>query len=224
MLGGYYRGSLRPLNDAIMAGRLRGVAGVVGCNNPRVVHDQAHFEIVKEFLKNDILCVSAGDASVSLAKYGFLTPRQREKHCSMAVAALLKNAGKNLPAVVDLGSSENGGVAEFLFALSAAAKTAVRELPVLACFAEANRSAEVAEALSLVAMGVSTYFWPTLPVTGSPRTMEALSKLCSETFGARLIVHTDKKMEPLAKAKMILKVFNRVEDPGSKDHPWTDWK
>ena len=54
--------------------------------------------------------------------------------------------------------------------------------------------------------------------------MHALSKLCSEKFGARLIVHTDKKMEPLAKAGMILKVFNRVAEPGVKDHPWTDWK
>jgi len=124
--------------------------------------------LAQEFLKNDILCVSSGDASVSLAKYGFLNPRQCEKHCSMAVAALLKNSGKNLPAVIDLGSSENGGVAEFLFALAAAAKTAVRDLPILACYAEANRSAEVAEALALVALGVSTYFWPSLPVTGAP--------------------------------------------------------
>jgi carbon-monoxide dehydrogenase catalytic subunit len=35
MQGGVFRGSFRPLNDAVMAGRLRGVAGVVGCNNPR---------------------------------------------------------------------------------------------------------------------------------------------------------------------------------------------
>ena len=36
MQGGAYRASFRPLNDAIMAGRVRGAAGVVGCNNPRV--------------------------------------------------------------------------------------------------------------------------------------------------------------------------------------------
>jgi anaerobic carbon-monoxide dehydrogenase catalytic subunit len=35
MQGGSYRGSFRPLNDAIMSGRIRGVAGVVGCNNAR---------------------------------------------------------------------------------------------------------------------------------------------------------------------------------------------
>jgi hypothetical protein len=75
-----------------------------------------------------------------------------------------------------------------------------------------------------VAMGVSTFFWPALPVTGSPKTAAALSNLCGEKFGARLIVHTDKKMEPLSKAKMILNVFNRVADPSLTDHPWTDWK
>ncbi len=42
MLGGFHRGSFRPLNDAIIAGRIRGLAGVVGCNNPRVTQDEAH--------------------------------------------------------------------------------------------------------------------------------------------------------------------------------------
>ncbi len=36
MQGGFYRASFRPLNDAIIAGRIRGIAGVVGCNNARV--------------------------------------------------------------------------------------------------------------------------------------------------------------------------------------------
>ena len=39
MQGGFYRGSFRPLNDAIIAGRIRGLAGVVGCNNPRISQD-----------------------------------------------------------------------------------------------------------------------------------------------------------------------------------------
>jgi carbon-monoxide dehydrogenase catalytic subunit len=39
LLGGLFRASYRPLNDNIINGRIRGVAGVVGCNNPRVTHD-----------------------------------------------------------------------------------------------------------------------------------------------------------------------------------------
>jgi carbon-monoxide dehydrogenase catalytic subunit len=216
--------NVKKIAEALNGGKIKGIAILAGTNNVKFTQDLPFVSMAQEFLKDDILCISEGDASVSLAKYGFLNPRQCGKHCGPGVAELLKAAGKNLPAVLDLGVAENGGVAEFLLALSAAAKKPVKELPVLACFAEANRNAEVAEALSLVAMGVSTYFWPSLPVTGSPKTMEALAKLCGEKFGAKLIVHTDKKMEPLAKARMILKVFNRVEDPSLKDHPWTDWK
>ena len=40
MMGGLFRASYRPLNDNIINGRIRGVAGVVGCNNARVTHNQ----------------------------------------------------------------------------------------------------------------------------------------------------------------------------------------
>ena len=40
LLGGLFRASYRPLNDNIINGRIRGVAGVVGCNNARVTHDE----------------------------------------------------------------------------------------------------------------------------------------------------------------------------------------
>ncbi|MBN2439130.1 MAG: carbon monoxide dehydrogenase, partial [Deltaproteobacteria bacterium] len=39
LLGGMFRASYRPLNDNIINGRIRGIAGVVGCNNARVTHD-----------------------------------------------------------------------------------------------------------------------------------------------------------------------------------------
>ncbi len=48
MLGGSFRGAYTPLNDNIINGRIRGVAGVVGCTNPRVKQDYVHVELVKE--------------------------------------------------------------------------------------------------------------------------------------------------------------------------------
>jgi carbon-monoxide dehydrogenase catalytic subunit len=215
---------VKKIADALVKGKIKGIAIIAGTNNVKFTQDQPFVTLAQECLKDDILCVSEGDASVSLAKYGYLDPKNVDKHCSKGVVAVLKAAGKNLPAVIDLGFGENGGVAEFVLAVAAAAKTDLRSLPILACFVEAHRSAEVAEAMSLVAMGVSTYFWPCLPVTGSPKTMQALNKLCTDTFGARMVVHTDKKMEPQAKARMIVGVFNRIEDPSVNDHPWTDWK
>ena len=62
------------LNDNIINGRIRGVAGVVGCVNPRVKQDWVHVELVKELIKNDVLVVQTGCSQISLAKAGLCTP------------------------------------------------------------------------------------------------------------------------------------------------------
>src|SRR3972149_677286 len=72
MLGGSYRASFRPLNDAIMTGRIRGVAAIVGCNNPRSSQDYLHNIVVKELLKHDVLVVQTGCGAISSAKLGLM--------------------------------------------------------------------------------------------------------------------------------------------------------
>ena len=74
ILGGKYRATYRPLNDAIISGRLRGLTGVVGCNNPRITHDRAHIVLVKELIKNDVLVLQAGCSAVACAKESLLKP------------------------------------------------------------------------------------------------------------------------------------------------------
>jgi len=78
----------------------------------------------------------------------------------------------------------------------------------------------VSLALSLVAMGVSVYFWPCLPVTGSPMTMDVLSKGFQEKFGASLHVLTDKKMEALTKAGIVVKALEGYQGPGMSGKSW----
>jgi hypothetical protein len=68
-------------------------------------------------------------------------------------------------------------VIDFLFPCKA--EKELKDYPIVACFPEANRSSEVVEAMGLVAMGISTYFWPS-SVTGSMKAMEVLTKFCSE--------------------------------------------
>ncbi len=70
MLGGKFRGSYTPLNENIINGRIRGVAGVVGCTNPRVKQDYVHVELVKELIKNNVLVVQTGCSQIALAKAG----------------------------------------------------------------------------------------------------------------------------------------------------------
>jgi carbon-monoxide dehydrogenase catalytic subunit len=195
----------KKITEAIKGGKIKGLALVAGCNNVKFTQDLEIVSLARELLKRDVFCVSEGCASISLAKYGLLNPRNRESTCGEGLSDLLSSLGKGLPPVVDLGSCENGGVTEFLLALGKVPK----ELPLVACFPEANRTKAVARAAWTVAMGVPTYFWPYLPVTGSPKTVGALGDFCQKTFGAKLNVVTE-KMEPAEKADLLMKDLKRA--------------
>ena len=194
--------------NAIKGGKIKGIAIFAGCNNVKFTQDHEIISIARELLKKDVFCVSEGCASVGLAKYGLLNPKQRDSSCGEGLVDLLSSLGKNIPAIVDLGSCENSGVTDFVLAMAAAGKKQLKEFPMVACFPEANRTKAVARAAWTVAMGIPTYFWPFLPVTGSQKTMDALSDFCEENFGAKLHVVTQ-KMEYMEKADLLMKSLER---------------
>ena len=96
-------------------------------------------------------------------------------------------------------------------ALDAAGSKALADYPICAYFPEASRTAEVTKAMWTVAMGVSTYFWPCLPVTGSAKTRQALSDFCQQKFGAKLHVVTQ-KIDARTKAGLFL---NEIDAPAA---------
>ena len=193
----------------VMDGKIKGMAILAGCNNVKFTQDHEIVSLAQELLKRDVFCISEGCASVSLAKYGFLNPKQRETNCGKGLLSLLSSLGKNFPAVVDLGSCENSGVTDFLLSMASVGKKQLKEFPMVACFPEANRTKAVARAAWTVAMGIPTYFWPFLPVTGSQKTIEALGGFCEEKFGAKLHVITQ-KMEYKGKVELLMKSLGRV--------------
>ena len=201
--------NVKKVVDAIQGKKIKGVAILAGCNNVKFTQDHEIVSLARELLERDVFCISEGCASISLAKYGLLNPKQRETHCGKGLMSLLSSMGKNLPAVVDLGSCENSGVTDFLLSMATAGKKQFKEFPIVACFPEANRTKAVARATWTVAMGIPTYFWPFLPVTGSQKTIEALGKFCEEKFGARLHV-VIQKMEYKEKAELLIKSLERT--------------
>lgn len=78
MLGGKMRASLTPLNENIVNGRIRGVAAVVGCSNPRSTQDYAVVNVVRELIANNVLVVVTGCAAITSGKHGLLTPETME--------------------------------------------------------------------------------------------------------------------------------------------------
>jgi carbon-monoxide dehydrogenase catalytic subunit len=196
---------------ALDAGMIKGIAILAGSNNVKYTQDEVLVTIAKQFLANDILCISEGEASVSLAKYRLLDPARRDKDCGSGVNELLDALGDRLPSVIDWR------LTDFLLALAAAGDKALSDYPICAYFPEANRTAEVTRAMWTVAMGVPTYFWPALPVTGSARTQQALEDFCRDKFGASLHVVTQ-KIDARTKAGLFLKA---IDAPASMSGtPW----
>jgi len=102
MLGGTYRASFRPLNDAIMSGRIRGVAADVGCNNPRATQDKSHEFLVRELLKNDVLVVQTGCGALAAAKYGYSVGEAAFQYAGPGLREVCEATG--MPPVLHMGS------------------------------------------------------------------------------------------------------------------------
>ncbi|MBA3009373.1 MAG: anaerobic carbon-monoxide dehydrogenase catalytic subunit [Proteobacteria bacterium] len=158
MLGGTFRGSYSPLNDNIINGRIRGVAGVVGCTNPKVKQDSVHVALVQELIKNDVLVLQTGCSQIALAKAGFLTP-EAAPLAGPGLAEVCETVG--MPPVLGLGSCVDN--TRILIAASAMVKAgglgnSIADLPVAGCAPEWMSEKALAIGQYFVASGVYTVF------------------------------------------------------------------
>ena len=93
MLGGRFRSTFRPLNDAIIDGRIRGVCGIVGCSNPKVVADNSHVRLAEELIKRNVLVLQTGCAAIACAKAGLLVPEAALEKAGAALARGVRGGG-----------------------------------------------------------------------------------------------------------------------------------
>ncbi len=72
-------GTWKPLVDLIVQGKIKGIAGVVGCSSlTGKGHDVFTVELTKELIKRDILVLSAGCSSGGLENVGLISPGAAE--------------------------------------------------------------------------------------------------------------------------------------------------
>jgi carbon-monoxide dehydrogenase catalytic subunit len=102
MQGGSWRASFRPLNDAIIAGRIRGVVGLAGCDNPRVPSQGLHRFLALELIKHDVLVVSTGCGSAACSTAGYLTPEMALENAGPGLREVCEAIG--IPPILHLGS------------------------------------------------------------------------------------------------------------------------
>jgi carbon-monoxide dehydrogenase catalytic subunit len=210
MLGGSFRGSYWPLNDNIINGRIRGVAGVVGCTNPRVKQDYVHVELVKELIKNDVLVLQTGCSQIALAKAGLTTPE----------AAVLAGDGLRevcetvgMPPVLGMGSCVDNS--RILIAASEMVRVgglgdSIADLPAAGAAPEWMSEKAISIGHYFVASGVYTVFGVTFPIVKDTKFHKLLFEgLESQGLGkwgftpdphemARMMIaHIDKKRKAL---------------------------
>lgn len=184
MLGGTFRGSYTPLNDNIINGRIKGVAAVVGCSNPKVTHDLGHVSLVEELIANDILVVQTGCSAIACAKAGFLTPETAEKKAGPGLAEVCRAVG--MPPVLHSGSCVDNS--RILIALSEMVRVGglgndISDLPVAGAAPEWMSEKAIAIGQYFVASGVFTVFGVGLPVTGSHAFSEFIFRDFEKIFG-----------------------------------------
>lgn len=191
MLGGRYRASFRPLNDAIIDGRIQGAVGIVGCNNPRTVHDEAHIDLVKEFIANDYLVVQTGCGSLASAKYGMLLGEAME-YAGDGLRSICEATG--MPPVLHLGSCvDNSRVLTVLTAVveEGGLGDDISDLPVVGIAPEWMSEKALAIGTYFAASGAYVLFGVTSPVKASKAVVDLLSSGWEEKFGGKLEFESD---------------------------------
>ncbi|MBI2850097.1 MAG: anaerobic carbon-monoxide dehydrogenase catalytic subunit [Chloroflexi bacterium] len=200
LLGGLFRASYRPLNDNIINGRIRGVAGVVGCNNARVTHDDVHVTLVKELIKNDVLVLETGCAAMACGKAGLLVP-EAAALAGPGLRSVCEAVG--IPPVLHLGACIDNS--RILIAATAMVKDGglgddISDLPAAGVAPEWMSEKAVAIGQYFVSSGVYTIFGASWPTEGSKEVTDFLFKEMENLYGGMWGFETD----PLKIAKMVI--------------------
>ncbi|MEW6076624.1 MAG: anaerobic carbon-monoxide dehydrogenase catalytic subunit [Thermodesulfobacteriota bacterium] len=230
-LGGSFRGTYYTLNDNIINGRIRGLAGVVGCNNARVKHNENHITIVKELIKNDVLVLTTGCSAITCAMHGLLTPETAAVYCGPGLAEVCETVG--IPPVLHLGSCVDN--TRILLAATEVIKAGglgkdLCDIPAAGSAPEWMSEKAIAIGHYFVSSGVYTVFGNHLPLDGAPVFQDYLYKEMEKIYGGKwdcepdpvkhaqkMIAHIDKKRKALGIDKARERVLMDMADRQALD-------
>ncbi len=208
-LGGRYRATYRPLNDAIISGRLRGAAAIVGCNNPKIKQDWGHVEMAKELIKNDVLVVVTGCSAIANAKAGLLKPESAFQYAGEGLREICQAVG--VPPVLHVGSCVDNS--RILITLCNVVNEGglgddISDLPVAGAAPEWMSEKAVAIAFYVVASGVFTVLGNPFPVLGSRELTELLTRRLEKVVGANFAFESD----PIKAARLMIEHINKKRE------------
>lgn len=182
-------GTWKPLIDAIVAGKIRGIATVVGCTTARYGQGGSNiFRITKGLLAKDILVLSGGCTS-SVMEYTGLTSPQAAEECGPGLKAVCKALG--IPPVLSYGACVDiGKMTQTAKEIADTLDVDTNKLPLVIGAPEYLEQKAVADACTAIALGWMVHVAPVPSVTGSDLVVKTLTET-TETLGlGKLTVET----------------------------------
>ncbi len=182
-------GTPEPLVDAIKAGKIRGAAAVVGCNNPKIKHDYGHITLTRRLIENDILVVVTGCSAVAGGKAGLMMPAAAEQ-AGDGLKEICKALG--IPPVLHMGSCvDNTRILVLAAALANFLSTDIDKLPLAGAAPEWYSEKAVSIGAYVVASGIYTVLGVQPAIFGSKKVVELLAQGLNDVVGAAFAIEPD---------------------------------
>ncbi len=182
-------GTPEPLIAAIKEGAIRGAAGVIGCNNPKIPQDYGHITLTRRLIENDILVVVTGCSTVTNAKAGHMVPEAADL-AGPGLRSVCKALG--IPPVLHLGSCvDNSRILVLAAALANSLGVDIDQLPLAGAAPEWYSEKAVAIGAYVVASGIFTVLGVFPPILGSKNVVQILTDDLEKVVGAKFAVEPD---------------------------------
>ncbi|KGN01461.1 carbon monoxide dehydrogenase [Clostridium novyi A str. 4570] len=193
-------GSFKPLIDLIASGKIKGVAGVVGCSSlVSGGHDVFTVNLTKELIKRDIIVLTAGCSSGGLENVGLMSP---------SAASL---AGENLkevctslgiPPVLNFGPCLAIGRLELVATeLAELLNVDLPKLPLVLSAPQWLEEQALADGAFGLALGLPLHLAKPPFITGSSLVTKVLTEDLVNLTGGQLILEDD-----------VMKAADRLEE------------
>ncbi|MCX5718153.1 MAG: anaerobic carbon-monoxide dehydrogenase catalytic subunit [Nitrospirae bacterium] len=192
MQGGKWRASFRPLNDAIIAGRIRGVVGLAGCDNPRVPSTGLHRFLATELIKHDVLIVSTGCGAAACGTAGYLTPEMALENAGPGLREVCEAIG--IPPILHLGACvDNSRILTIASAMAeeGGLSDEIGGMPAVGIAPEWMSEKAIAIGCYFAASGVPVIFGGESPVEASKEVTRILTEVWFERFKGALHFEPD---------------------------------
>ncbi|WP_163327764.1 anaerobic carbon-monoxide dehydrogenase catalytic subunit [Desulfurobacterium thermolithotrophum] len=191
-------GTLKPLEEAIISGKIRGVVGIVGCNNAKIRHNHNHIVLTDELIKNDILIIGTGCWATACAEHGIFLPEYAEK-AGEGLKSVCKALG--IPPALNMGSCVDCSRMLVLADLMARdLGVDISDLPLAGSAPEAMTEKAVCIGTYFVASGILTHLGIVPPTVGSVEVTKLLTKDAMNIVGGAFYVEPD----PIKAAKTLI--------------------